>query len=131
MEFRSKLIEIGYIDALGNSFDLKGTELESCFSFKEYKTVADSMEFDAAEELNSNDTNMDVVDSSLNKSVKRKRGCYKYYSQAQKQRFWNMIIEEGNSTYRSGLLNDINLQTAYTWKRNWDQQVVEEINGIY
>lgn len=42
-----------------------------------------------------------------------------------------MVIEQGFSAYRAALLNNINLQTAYTWKKNWNRKIVEEQNGIF
>ncbi|RLV89542.1 hypothetical protein JA1_005107 [Spathaspora sp. JA1] len=59
------------------------------------------------------------------------RGPYRRYHVTQKEEFWHLVIEQGCSAYRAAKIMGIKLQTAYTWKRNWNQRIVNEINGIH
>ncbi|ODV77679.1 uncharacterized protein CANTADRAFT_32018, partial [Suhomyces tanzawaensis NRRL Y-17324] len=122
-----------YVDGLGNSFSLEPeemtlecemTSLGDCFDFSEFKRIKDSaLSTEIANngsemEMNDEDYEMDDIDAANIKHVGLKRGPYNYYSDAVRERFWNLVIEQGCSVYRAAKLNDICLQTAYTWKRN-------------
>lgn len=146
MDFRLERLEDGYVDGLGNRFPIDDRDrmtlecelglLEPCFSYSDYKRLhgLNNTNFDDSGLNENDDIDIDVetdVDVDIVVSSKPKRGRYRYYSEGQRQRFWNMILEEGYSAFRAAKLNDINLQTAYAWKRNWNRKIVNEINGIY
>ena len=146
MDFRLQRISDGYIDALGNRFDFNENDrmaletelapLDACFSFDEYQrlTNSDNTNMDDVELDNGDEIDVDVdaaEDIDVDKPIKKTRGEYNRYSESQKQRFWQMVAEEGFSAYKAALLNDINLQTAYTWKKNWNRKIVDEQNGIF
>lgn len=66
-------------------------------------------------ECNNVDVDVDVdVNPEQEQSCKRKRGTYRDYSEPQKQRFWQLAIEQGSSGHKAAQENDISLQTAYT-----------------
>ena len=133
-----------YVDGLGNSFTLESdlmdldsqtAPLESCFCYSDYNEAVPPTKIEA-DNLHSNmecdDVDVDVaVSPEQDKNCKFKRGPYRYYSEAEKQRFWQLVIEQGSSAYRAAQATDISLQTAYTWKRNWNRLIANEINGIY
>ena len=120
-----------YVDGLGNSFTLESdlmdldsqtAPLESCFCYSDYNEAVPPTKIEA-DNLHSNmecdDVDVDVdVSPEQDKNCKFKRGPYRYYSEAEKQRFWQLVIEQGSSAYRAAQATDISLQTAYTWKRN-------------
>jgi transposase len=47
-----------------------------------------------------------------------------------KQRFWQLVMEEGVSAYEAAKLEDIPFQTAYTWKINWNKLRIDKLNNI-
>lgn len=64
-------------------------------------------------------------------SCARETGPYRDNSKAQKQRFWQLVIEQGCSAYKAAQENYISLKTAYTWKKKLNRQVVFELTAIY
>ncbi|KAI5969027.1 hypothetical protein CANMA_001939 [Candida margitis] len=142
MNFESKLYTDKYIDGLGNSFpldpdlvdlDFQTAPLESCFCYSDYNEAVPPTKIEA-DNLHSNmecdDVDVDVS-SEQDETYKFKRGPYRYYSEAQKQRFWQLVIEQGSSAYRAAQALNISLQTAYIWKRNWNRLIANEANGIH
>ena len=95
--------------------------LESCFNYSDYNEAFRPNESEA-DNLNS-DMECDDVDVDLEavseqeETYKRKGGPYRYYSEAQKQRFWQPVIEQRYSVYKAAQALNISLQAAYTWKR--------------
>lgn len=117
MDFRLERLEDGYVDGLGNRFPIDDRDrmtlecelglLEPCFSYSDYKRLhgLNNTNFDDSG-LNKND-DIDVetdVDVDIVVSSKPKRGRYRYYSEGQRQRFWNMTLEEGYSAFRAAKL---------------------------
>lgn len=143
MDFRLQRLADGYIDSLGNRFEFNEKErmtleselapLEACFSFSDYQKIINPtvVEMEDVELSNNDDIDVDSEDMDTSKPSKNYRGEYNRYSESQKQRFWQMVAEEGCSSYKAALYNDIKLQTAYTWKKNWNRRVIQEQNGIY
>ncbi|EMG46007.1 hypothetical protein G210_3762 [Candida maltosa Xu316] len=123
-----KQLSDGDIDANGNrlnendhvTLECESVGLKYCFSFSDYKRMN-----------NPNTSEKEDVDDDKIEVSETSRGKYNHYSESQKERFWQMVGKEGCSVYRAALLNGIKLQTAYTWKNNWNRQVIEELNGIY
>ena len=138
MDLKAKLLTDGYVDGLGNRFYAEPSEMtleseiapvEACFSYSDYKHfekpgIMDIMEIDPIFEEEEN------AEMEIEMKERRYRGSYRYYNQAVKQRFWHLVMEEGVSAYKAAKLEDIPLQTAYTWKRNWNKILVNELNGI-
>lgn len=58
-------------------------------------------------------------------------GTYRHYSEVQKQRFWQLVIEQGYSVYKAAQSTGISMQTIYTSKRKWFRQDVQELKGTY
>ncbi|RCK67319.1 hypothetical protein Cantr_03507 [Candida viswanathii] len=79
---------------------------------------------------NSTSSTTNEVEKDLDVPLSNRRGPYRHYSESQKQGFWRMVLHEGSSAYRAAICNDINLQTAYTWKKNWIRRTVDEQNGV-
>ncbi|KAK6202474.1 uncharacterized protein RJT21DRAFT_132416 [Scheffersomyces amazonensis] len=141
MNFKAEELANGYIDGLGNRFDLEPdsmsveyetSPLKNCFSYIDFKRIngfpdmeVDQLSVDEQE----NEIEIDTI--SEDQRNNNGRGPNKYYSEKVRVRFWHMVIEEGCSAYKAAKINDISLQTAYTWKRNWNKQVFKNLNGIY
>nr|KAI5909874.1 hypothetical protein K4G61_g3562 [Candida parapsilosis] len=95
--------------------------LESCFNYSDYneafrpnESEADNLHSDM--ECDDVDVDLEAV-SEQEETYKRKGGPYRYYSEAQKQRFWQPVIEQRYSVYKAAQALNISLQAAYTWKR--------------
>lgn len=102
------------------------SSLKECFDFSKYKKITSPVTHDIE--------NVELTklhDNSVGKQSTNSRGLYKNYSEYQKECFWQMVIEEGSSAYKAALSNNINLRTAYTWKKNWNRKIFEEQNGIF
>ncbi|KAI5967356.1 hypothetical protein CANMA_003176 [Candida margitis] len=144
MNFKSELHTDRYVDGLGNCFTLESDRmtpegeiapLESCFSYSDYN---EAFHLNESEVDNfQSDMECDSVDVDVNISseqegtCKLKRGPYRYYSEVQKQIFWQLVIEQGDSAYKAAQALNISLRTAYTWKRKRNRRVICELNGIY
>ncbi|CAL1194029.1 unnamed protein product [Candida parapsilosis] len=96
--------------------------LESCFSYSDYNEafrLNESEVNNSQSEMECDSVDVDVnISSGQEETCKRKRGPYRYYSEVQKQRFWQLVMVQGDSAYKAAQATDISLQTAYTWKRN-------------
>ena len=144
INFKLELHTDRYVDRLGNCFSLDTGQmaleseiapLESCISYSDYNETfyLNESEVDNLQsEMECNSVDVDVnISSEQEETCKRERGPYRYYSEVQKQTFWQLVIEEGDSAYKAAQALNISLQTASTWKRNWNQRVICELNGIY
>lgn len=143
MDLRAQSLADGYVDGLGNRFYTEPSEMtleseiapvEACFSYSDYMKATKSSDMDIDEHLFVEDGEMSIEDDEMvekeSTETKRGRGSYRFYNNSVKQRFWQLVMEEGVSAYKAALLEDIPLQTAYTWKRNWNRMVVNLLNGI-
>jgi len=131
MSIRLELHTDRYVDGLCNCFTLDTGQmalkseiapLESCFSYSDYNEafrLNESEVNNLQSEMECDSVDVDVnISSGQEETCKRKRGPYRYYSEVQKQRFWQLVMVQGDSAYKAAQATDISLQTAYTWKRN-------------
>ncbi|KAI5969538.1 hypothetical protein CANMA_001418, partial [Candida margitis] len=101
--------------------DSQTAPLEFCFCYSDYNEAVPPTKID-----------VDVdISSEQDGTCKFKRGPYRYYSEAEKQRVWQLVIEQGSSAYKAAQALNISLQTAYIWKRNWNRLIANEANGIF
>lgn len=136
MDLKAELLTDGYVDGLGNRFYTDPEEMtleseiapvEACFSYSDYRNVLQPTTMELDEVIFEKDEDMNTEEME---ETRKYRGPYRHYRQAVKQRFWQLVMEEGVSAYKAAKLEDIPLQTAYTWKRNWNKTLVNELNGI-
>ncbi|EEQ40196.1 hypothetical protein CLUG_04324 [Clavispora lusitaniae ATCC 42720] len=139
MEFNSCMLDDAYIDGLGNRFcidpklvSLSEGSLDDCFSFRDYKKQNDTgTEECGSPHAKAQEQSMtDVEIMAPTRKLKPKSKEYKKYSKNVKERFWHDIIEEGYSAYSAAKKHGINLQTAYSWKRNWNKQIYLANQGL-
>ncbi|KAI5953758.1 hypothetical protein KGF57_003967 [Candida theae] len=113
--------------------DSQTAPLESCFCYSDYNEAVPPTKIEVDNlhsDMECDDVDVDVS-SEQDETCKFKRGPYRYYSEAEKQRFWQLVIEQGSSAYRAAQALNISLQTAYNGKKNWNRLIADIANGIH
>ncbi|KAI5966593.1 hypothetical protein CANMA_003270 [Candida margitis] len=105
MNFKSTLHTDRYVDGFGNCFTLEPDRMNleseiaplgACFSYSDYNEAFhpnESEVINSQSEMECDDVDVDLeVISEQEETCKCKRGPYRYYSEAHKQRFWQLVI---------------------------------------
>lgn len=117
MKIRGEHLKSGSRDVLGDEHEYpEGSEL---FSVDSITLETDSPALDDGPHTK-------PPSSELSRAVK-KNGKYKQYSDDTKDQFIELITERGMNANQAAKALGIPVQTAYSWKRKWNESIVRAV----